>query len=143
MFVKQISVFLENRQGRMEDFTRVLGENGIDLIAISIADTSDFGIVRTIVNDGEKAAGVLKANGYTVKVTDVLAVGIADEPGGLAKALAALGKGDVSIEYLYTLMRRVGDKAVIIFRVDKPETAAGLLNEAGVSLLSPEELAGC
>ena len=142
MFVKQISVFLENRQGRMEDFTRVLGENGIDLIAISIADTSDFGIVRTIVNDGEKAAGVLKANGYTVKVTDVLAVGIADEPGGLAKALAALGKGDVSIEYLYTLMRRVGDKAVIIFRVDQPEKAAELLQAAGVQLFSHGELAG-
>ena len=141
MFVKQISVFLENRQGRLEDFTSVLGAGGVDLIALSIADTSNFGIVRAIVNDEEKAVEVLKANGYTAKLTDVLAVGIADQPGGLAVALKALGKGNISIEYLYTLMRRVGDKAVIIFRVDQPEKAAELLQAAGVQLFSHGELA--
>ena len=143
MFVKQISVFLENRKGRLEDFTSVMGKNGIDLIAISIADTSDFGIVRAVVSDEQKAVDVLKANGYTAKLTDVLAVGIADEPGGLAKALAALGKGDVSIEYLYTLMRRVDDMAVIIFRVDAPEKAIELFAAAGVPLLSRQALTGC
>ncbi len=142
MFVKQISVFIENKQGRLDKLLSVLGENGIDLIALSVADTTNFGMARAIVNDYEKAVAVLKENGYTAKLTDVLAAAVPDAPGGLASVLRALHGGGVSIEYLYTLMRRIGDDAVIILRVDAPEKAIALLREKGVKLAGQSEVCG-
>ena len=123
MFIKQISVFIENRHGRLEEFTTLLGENGIDLIALSIADTTNFGILRAIVADNEKALRL-----------------VPDSPGGLAGVLTMLRDGSISIEYLYSFVRRVGKDAIIIFRVDQPEKAAALLQEKGVRLLSQEEI---
>ncbi|NLW78469.1 MAG: acetolactate synthase [Ruminococcaceae bacterium] len=141
MSVKQISVFIENRQGALEKFTRLLGENGIDLNALSMADTTNFGILRAIVNEPAKALQLVKDHGYTANLTDVLAVAVPDSPGGLTDALEALTRGNVSIEYLYSLVRRVGEKAVIIFRVDKPDEAAALLAGAHVELLSHQAIA--
>ncbi len=142
MFIKQISVFLENRQGRLEEFTTLLGENKIDLIALSIADTTNFGILRAIVDDNEKASRVLQQNGYTANLTDVLAVAVPDSPGGLAGVLRQLADGGISIEYLYSFVRRIDHDAIIIFRVDKPEEAAQLLTQKGVRLLEQSEVAG-
>lgn len=141
MFIKQISVFIENRHGRLEEFTTLLGENGIDLIALSIADTTNFGILRAIVADNERALGLVRDHGYTANLTEVLAVAVPDSPGGLAGVLAMLRDGSISIEYLYSFVRRVGKDAIIIFRVDQPEKAAALLQEKGVRLLSQEEIA--
>ena len=140
MFIKQISVFIENRHGRLEEFTTLLGENGIDLIALSIADTTNFGILRAIVADNEKALRLVRDHGYTANLTEVLAVAVPDSPGGLAGVLAMLRDGSISIEYLYSFVRRVGKDAIIIFRVDQPEKAAALLQEKGVRLLSQEEI---
>ena len=140
MFIKQISVFIENRHGRLEEFTTLLGENGIDLIALSIADTTNFGILRAIVADNEKALRLVRDHGYTANLTEVLAVAVPDSPGGLAGVLTMLRDGSISIESLYSFVRRVGKDAIIIFRVDQPEKAAALLQEKGVRLLSQEEI---
>lgn len=140
MFIKQLSLFLENRPGALEELTTLLGDNAIDLIALSIADTTDFGIVRAIVNDSEAALSLVKARGYTASLTEVLAVAVQDKPGGLATALRLLREGGVSIEYLYSFVRRVDHHAVIIFRVDAPENAARILQDAHYRLLAQGEI---
>ena len=140
MYVKQISVFIENTPGRLAHFTKLLGENHIDLVSLSVADTTHFGILRGIVADYEKAVKLISENGYTVKLTDVLAVSVPDEPGGLATVLEALAQKDIAVEYLYSFVRNSGDHALIIFRVDKIEEAEKVLNQAGVKLLSQDEV---
>lgn len=140
MSVKQISVFIENTPGRLADFTRVLAENNIDLVSLSIADTTHFGILRGIVADSDLACKVLSGKGYSVKVTDVLAVCVPDQPGGLAAILAKLAEKNIALEYLYSFVRNHGDQALIIMRVDKLELAADVLREAGVKTLTQEEV---
>jgi hypothetical protein len=140
MYVKQISVFIENTPGRLADFTRVIAESGIDLVSLSIADTTNFGILRGIVADPDFARTVLAEKGYTVKVTDVLAVCVPDQPGGLAGILQKLAEKNIALEYLYSFVRKSGDHALIIIRVDKPEEAVRVLTDAGVRLLSQDEI---
>lgn len=141
MFIKQISVFIENRHGRLTEFTSLLGENGVDLIALSIADTTNFGILRAIVSDNDKALSIIRDQGYTANLTEVLAVAVPDVPGGLSGVLALLRDNDISIEYLYSFVRRVGNDAIIIFRVDQPEKAGNLLKKQGIRLLEQGEIA--
>ncbi len=140
MYVKQISVFIENTQGKLADFTRLLGENGIDLVSMSIADTTSFGILRGIVADYEKAVKIIEDAGYTACLTDVLAVSVPDQPGGLAGILKLLSDEGISIEYLYSFVRRKGNNALIVFRVEEIERAARILTNNGVKLLSQEEI---
>lgn len=140
MYVKQISVFIENTPGRLADFTKVLAENNIDLVSLSIADTTHFGILRGIVADSEFACKVLTEHGYSVKVTDVLAVCVPDKPGGLAAILEKLAEKNVALEYLYSFVRTSGDQALIIMRVDKLEDAVSVLREANVKLLTQAEV---
>jgi hypothetical protein len=140
MFVKQISVFIENTPGRLADFTKVLADHQIDLVSLSIADTTNFGILRGIVADYEEAVRVLSENGYTVKLTDVLAVCVPDHPGGLHSILTRLAEKNIALEYLYSFVRNTGDSALIIIRVDRPEEAANVLKSAGVKLLSQKEI---
>lgn len=142
MYVKQISVFIENTPGRLAHFTKLLGEHGIDLVSLSVADTTHFGILRGIVADYEKAVELISENGYTVKLTEVLAVSVPDQPGGLAMVLEELAKNDIAVEYLYSFVRNVGGNALIIFRVDKLPEAEKVLTQAGVKLLSQEEVRG-
>ena len=139
MFIQQISVFIENRHGSLTDFTQILGENGVDLIALSIADTTNFGILRAIVSDN--TLKVVRDKGYTANLTEVLAVAVPDVPGGLAGVLKLLRDNDISVEYLYSFVRRVGNDAIIIFRVDQPERAGNLLRDKGVRLLEQDEIA--
>ncbi len=141
MFIKQISVFIENRHGKLAEFTRLLGDADIDLIALSIADTTNFGILRAIVSDTEKAYEAIKEAGYAVSLTDVLAVAVPDRPGGLSDVLHMLQDADVSIEYLYSFVRTVQENAVIIFRVNAPDKALAVLGEYGVRLLTQGEVA--
>ena len=140
MFVKQITLFIENRPGRLSMFTTLLKEHQIDLAAISLADTTDFGILRVIVDDSEKALQVLQTNGYTANATDVLAVAVPDSPGGLASVMESLREKDISIAYLYSLVHRVDNCAIIILRVDKPELAVELFSGKEIRLLNHDDI---
>ena len=141
MFIKQISVFIENRHGRLTEFTKLLGKNDIDLIALSIADTTNFGILRAIVSDNDKALKISRDAGFTANLTEVLAVAVPDVPGGLDSVLQLLSDNDIFIEYLYSFVRRVGNDAIIIFRVDQPERCAQLLKDNGIRILEQNEIA--
>src|SRR3954453_17717469 len=115
MQVEQISIFIENKSGRLAEVTRVLGEAGVNIRALSLADTSDFGILRLIVNDREKAKEILKEKGFTVSKTEVVAVEVPDQPGGLSLILQALDAAVINVEYMYAFVERCGENAVIIF----------------------------
>ena len=140
MKVEQISIFLENKSGRLADVTDILAKNGINIRALSLADTADFGILRLIVNDVEKTKTVLKENGFTVGKNEVIAVEVLDKPGGLAGILRALeGKG-INVEYMYAFVQKSGEHAIIIFRFDEIEKAIEALRSAGVRILKGEEV---
>jgi hypothetical protein len=141
MFVRQISVFLENKPGRLAAVTGILKEKNIDISAISIADTTQFGILRMIVNRPEEAVAAIKEAGFPVSTTEVLAVEVADRPGGLNRALQVLQQAGVSIEYLYSFIKRSEDRALILFRVEDPDKAVKALNSAGIKMYSSEEIA--
>ena len=138
--IKQISVFLENKSGRLSDILNVIGKNGIDISALSIADTTDFGIVRMIVNDPDKAAEILKSNNLVVKVTDVIALAVADKPGGLAGEIEKLKNPGISIEYMYAFIGKSDKGALVIVRVENPEKALEVLKDENVTVVSPEEV---
>lgn len=141
MAVKQISVFYENTPGRLAHFTRVIGDNNLDLISLSVVDGGPMGIMRGIVVDYERAMEVVTQNGYTVKLTEVLAISVADRPGGIADVLDLLAKHNISVEYLYSFVRNAGGQSLIIFRVTPLDEAEKVLLEAGIRLVSHEELA--
>ncbi len=138
MKVEQISIFLENKSGRLAEVTRLLGEGGINIRALTLADTSDFGILRLIVNDNARALDILKKAGFTVGKTEVVAVEVPDRPGGLADILEQFGKAGTNVEYMYAFVEKSGDDAVVIFRFDNPEQAVELLQKSGVNIL-PED----
>ncbi|GAW91265.1 ACT domain-containing protein [Calderihabitans maritimus] len=140
MKVKQISVFLENKSGRLAAVTRVLGEEDINIRALSIADTSDFGILRLIVNQPEKAYRALKDHGFTVSMTDVIAVEMPDQPGGLAEVMAVMEEHNLNIEYLYAFIGKVPNGALVIFRVENIDEALKILEEKGITVLSGEKV---
>lgn len=132
MFVKQISVFLENKPGKLSAFIQLLAKNKIDLQALLIAETQDYGILRIIVDKPVEAAQILQDEGYAFTVTNILAVTVADEPGSLTKALAVLADGGVSIEYSYAFYSREQGKAKIVLRVEDNDKALEILKEAGI-----------
>ena len=121
--VKQLSVFIENKPGRIYKLTQILGKNKIDLVMLSIADTQDFGILRLITNDIQKSYNVLKEAGYTVSITELIGVEVPDSPGGLADVLAVFDKAEISIEYLYSFARTSDKTAIILFRVEDSQSA--------------------
>jgi hypothetical protein len=140
MKVEQISVFLENRAGRLEEVTRTLTEAGVNIRALSLADTSDFGILRLIVTDCEKAKKVLKENGFTVGRTNVVAAEVEDQPGGLHKILSLLSSNGINVEYMYAFVQQSGKNAVLIFRFDRTDQAIETLQEHGVHIIPGDEL---
>jgi hypothetical protein len=140
MKVEQISVFLENKPGVLEFVTRVLKDAGINIRALSLADTSDFGILRLIVNDISTAEKALQANGFTVRRTHVVAVEVPDRPGGLHGILAALLKKNINVEYTYAFVDRSGENALIIFRFDRTDEAIEVLKESGITVLPGERV---
>ncbi len=135
MRVEQISVFLENKAGRLSEVTRILAEAGVNIRALSLADTSDFGILRLIVNDNDKAKEALKKNGFTVGKTDVVAVEVGDHPGGLHKILDILYRANVNVEYMYAFVQQSGNHAVIIFRFDNLDEAVKILTQNGIKVI--------
>jgi hypothetical protein len=142
MKVEQISIFIENKSGRLAEVTTILGFAGVNIRALSLADTSDFGILRLIVNDPEKAITVLKGKGFTVSKTEVVAVEVPDQPGGLASILHVLDKDSINVEYMYAFVERCGANAVIIFRFDETEKAIASLTDKGFNILEGEQLYG-
>jgi hypothetical protein len=140
MKVEQISIFIENKSGRLAEITRILGDAGINIRALSLADTSDFGILRLIVNDVETAKAALKDKGFTVSKTEVVAVEVPDRPGGLSALLQTLDGSQINVEYMYAFVERCGGNAVIIFRFDETDKAIGTLKDAGFTILEGERL---
>jgi hypothetical protein len=138
--IKQISIFLENKQGRLAEVTRILGDNGLDIRALSLADTADYGVLRLIVNDPDRAKKILTDNGFAVSVNDVIAIEIEDRPGGLAEVLAVLDKKGISIEYMYAFVNSKPNTAMVIFRVEDPESALEILKSEDVKIKSPDEV---
>ena len=138
--VYQISVFLENRAGQFAEITTALADNGIDMRAISIAETADYGILRMIVDDAEKATSILMQHGYLLTMTPVLVVAVPDAPGGVANVLAILAEGNIDIEYMYSLFTHSEGKAYIVFRVAEAEKFTALLDSHGIQPSTGEEL---
>ena len=138
--IKQISVFVENKKGRLSAMTKVLSDNNIDLIALSIADTTNFGILRCIVDKIQKALEVLSDAGFAANTTDVIAVKVEDKPGGLTKVLDILTAADVSVEYLYSFVKKTEDGALIIFRVDNTKKTIDVFTENNITMLTEEEI---
>ena len=140
MFIKQISIFIENTPGRVISIIRILEEQNIDIRALSLSDTSDFGILRLIVSDPERACHALRENGSTVRITEVLGIGIDDRPGGLGQAVQLLSDQGVNIEYMYAFTSPYHDHAYVILRVEDNELASSVLQQGGVELLTPEDV---
>lgn len=140
MQVEQISVFLENKSGRLSEVTAILTEAGVNIRALALADTSDFGVLRLIVDDKDKAVGALKDNGFTVGKTEVLAVEVEDRPGGLNAILEILKANKINVEYMYAYVRHTGKNAVMIFRFDNIAAAIETLSARGIAILNEGKL---
>ena len=142
MLIKQLSIFVENKPGRLADITEVLAKANIDIRAISVADTTDFGILRLIVNKPDEACAALKEAGLAVTLTSVIAVGIDDEPGKFSVALRMLAEANIVVEYMYAFQCRIHGRAYVILRVDNEEKAIKVLtsDSQGVECISPERI---
>lgn len=133
--LNQLSVFIENKPGRLFQLTTVLAENKIDLLTLSIADTKDYGILRAITRENDRAVAVLKEAGFTVSITGLIAVEVADEPGGLRDILGIFEREEMSIEYLYSYARTKEGTAIILMKVENAEAAAQILRNRNVKLI--------
>ena len=140
MRVEQISVFLENKAGRLAEATGVLARAGVSIRALALADTSDFGVLRLIVDDSDKAREALRHDGFTVTKTDVVAVEVPDRPGGLHEILTLLDRAGLNVEYMYAFVSPSGDAAVMIFRFDDLDEAVAVLTENGVRVLGEKKV---
>ncbi|MBR4939157.1 MAG: ACT domain-containing protein [Kiritimatiellae bacterium] len=141
MKIKQISIYSENRPGQLSAICRTLAAAGVNITTLSLADTSDFGIVRLIVDDHEKAKAVLSEKGHLVNVKDVLAVCVPDRPGGMAEVMQILDAAGADIEYSYAFAFHKGEKAVLVFRFADGDVAEKALAQAGVAMLDEKEIA--
>ena len=140
MLVEQIAVSLENKSGRLAEITAILAENSINIRALSVADTADFGILRLIVDKVEAAKTVLRENGFTVGKTQVIAVEVEDRTGGLARVLKCIKDAGINVEYMYAFVNKTGENAVLIFRFEKMEEAIVTLQKEGFTILTREQI---
>jgi len=140
MKLEQLSIFLENRSGRLAEITGVLTRAGINIRALAMADTADFGILRLIVNETGRAVQVLRESGFTVATSEMIALEVPDRPGGLWEILKVLEAAGINVEYMYAFVRKSAENAIVIFRFDEPDRAGAVLREAGVRVLTGEEL---
>jgi len=140
MKVKQLSIFVENQSGQLAEVTGALGNEGVNIRALSLADTAGFGILRLIVNDIAKAHKVLRSKRFTASETNVIAVEVPDRPGGLASILQALGDKDINIEYMYAFVEKSSANAVVIFRIENIDQAIEALQAKGIRILSAKEV---
>jgi hypothetical protein len=142
MSVTQLSVFIENKPGHLEQILETLAKGGINLIALTVAETSDFGVLRLMVADPGKAAGLLRARQITCSATDVLAVELEDRPGALWEALKTFSTRNLNVEYMYTFTEKRRDKAVMIFRFDDMDAAQKAVQQAGYRILNQGDIGG-
>ena len=140
MKLQQLSVFLENRRGELQQTTQVLADAGINIATLSLADTEQFGILRLIVRDWEQAKAALERADWVVNLTEVVAVEVTDQPGGLAEVLKVVEDADINIEYMYAFTFRRNDRAVLVFRFEDPDAAIKVIQDAGLSVLGHVEL---
>ena len=140
MSVKQISIFIENKKGSLAEITKFIADKKINLKALSIADTQDFGILRIITDKPDEARDMLKNEGYTVTATSVLAVELTDSPGSMASILSVLSESDISVEYTYAFVSTVENKAYMIFRVDDNNKATKALIAANIPVINQEDI---
>ena len=140
MKVTQISVFLENKKGRLYDAIRILGEKGIDIKTLTIAENEDFGVLRMIVNHPEQSLEVLKAHNFVASITEIVAVEVEDHPGGLAKVLKVLDENKINIEYMYAFVEKCADKAVLVFRFDDMDKAIDILTKNGIRVVGKKDI---
>jgi hypothetical protein len=140
MKVKQLSLFLENKPGVLSQPAQLLAKAKLNILALSVADTQQFGILRLIIRDWEKALQLLKKGGFVVKVTDMVAIEVSDAPGGLAQILAALEKTHVNLEYMYGFTLRKEGKGLLVFRFDDPDLAIEALQKKGINPVRSVEL---
>ena len=140
MKIQQVSVFLENRPGQLRTACDVIAKAGINMVTLSLADTAQFGILRLIVQDWQKAKTVLEKAGYVVKITEVLALEVADQPGGLSRILELVDKAKLNIEYMYAFTEKRGDRAMLVFRFANPDAALVALQAGGINPVNMVEL---
>ena len=140
MSVKQISVFLENKKGRLAELTETLEREGINMRALSLADTADFGVLRIIVDEVERCVGVLRDAGFVAQVTEVIAIEVEDKPGGLHRILKVLDAAVINVEYLYAYVEKRKAAAVVICKVDDRGKAGDALKKAGIATISADAL---
>ncbi len=140
MKAEQISIFLENKAGRLAEVTRILSDADVNIRALSLADTSDFGVLRLIVDDNDKAKTVLQREGFTVGKTDVVAVAVPDQPGGLNGILSMLHDAGINVEYMYAFVHQSGSNAIMIFRFDQTDQAIETLKDKGITVISGKTL---
>jgi hypothetical protein len=140
MSVKQISVFLENKKGRLAEVTKTLSHEKINIRALSLADTADFGVLRIIVDNVDRSLAVLKSHGFVAQVTEVIAVEVEDRPGGLARILEVLDQDNVNVEYMYAYVEKSRENAIVICRIDDRERALQVLEKNGIATLNAEAL---
>ena len=140
MKLKQISIFLENKKGRLWKALSILKDAEINIRALSIADTSEVGILRLIVPNPEKAKSVLEKGNFVVKSNDVIAVEVLDEPGGLDRILEILNKADINVEYIYAFVEKKGEKAIVVLRTEDIDAGIKALEDSGTSILSSKEI---
>ncbi len=140
MLIEQLSVFVENEKGKLIKITSVLREAQVDIKALSLADTAEYGILRIIVDDPEKAFEALKEDGHTVSITKVIAIGVKDSPGGLCGALETLAEAGINVDYLYAYVSRNRNHAYVIIRVEDNEKAVEVLQTAGIRILKKDDI---
>ena len=142
MSVRQVSIFLENTAGRLAEVTRVLAREGIDIRALSLADTSDFGVLRIIVNEPDRCLETLKQNSFVARTSEVVAVEVEDKPGGMSRVLDALDAAGLNVEYMYAYVAKAGENAVVICKIDEREQALKALKAEGIRTISAAGLEG-
>ncbi|MCK5836436.1 MAG: amino acid-binding protein [Desulfobacula sp.] len=140
MCAEQISIFIENKEGRLAEVTAILRDADVNIRALSLADTTDFGVLRLIVNNNERAEKALKKEGFTVGITQVLAVEVKDEPGGLNNILDPLSENEVNVEYMYAFANPQCKNAIMIFRFDDHDKAVKILAEKKIKVISKQEI---
>lgn len=140
MKITQISVFLENKKGRLYDCLRILGEKAIDIKTLTIAENEDFGVLRMIVDKPGEAMEILKAHHFVASITDIVAIEVDDRPGGLAKVLKVLDENKINIEYMYAFVEKRADKAILVFRFDDLDKAITVLTKSGIRVIGKKDI---
>jgi hypothetical protein len=140
MQAEQISIFLENKAGRLSEVTGILARAKVNIRALALADTSDFGVLRLIVDNNAVAEQALKESGFTVRKTKVVAVEVDDRPGGLFNILEVLKNAQINVEYMYAFIRQSGDKAIMVFRFDQSDEAINVLTKNGITVINGNDL---